>query len=438
MPSPGRLALTTPLALWLMAALATPASAAMYFGDLFDGTGDLHGSNGWESHYCADPWQRVSGRAMAKTDDGCGCTMGGFGACKFSVYVGPNDTCIQSEPIDNVVTNGDLAWQDYRVEAELQSADDDTLGVAFRYQNTANYYLFLMSNQLAPNAGGCEEELAGSRLFRIREGKATQLNQSAVTYTPGQKTVVRIRVEGAAIVVQLDRFADGNFETLFNLQDNSANVLESGKIGLYAYQSGLADELCQSGAVCGFDSVRVFDLAAEPPPPDADGDGVPDGDDNCPTTPNQDQVDSDGDGAGDACDPVDPGEDVSPAFDAGSASDDAFSSEDVAGGATDVVGGGASDAGHTPPGLDSGTAPGGGLDSTPGTASDLNLPPADLFGTVGQPGAAGGRVTVSAGPPDSGCTAATGPSTAPVALALSLLGVIAAGRRSAGRRRRRI
>lgn len=35
---------------------------------------------------------------------------------------------------------------------------------------------------------------------------------------------------------------------------------------------------------------------------DADGDGVPDGSDNCPATPNPDQRDGDGDGLGDACD----------------------------------------------------------------------------------------------------------------------------------------
>lgn len=36
--------------------------------------------------------------------------------------------------------------------------------------------------------------------------------------------------------------------------------------------------------------------------PDSDGDGVPNGCDNCPLTANADQADSDGDGVGNACD----------------------------------------------------------------------------------------------------------------------------------------
>jgi thrombospondin type 3 repeat protein len=47
---------------------------------------------------------------------------------------------------------------------------------------------------------------------------------------------------------------------------------------------------------------RAIYAAWKTPDPDADGDGVADATDNCPSVPNADQSDSDGDGLGDACD----------------------------------------------------------------------------------------------------------------------------------------
>jgi glucose/arabinose dehydrogenase len=46
---------------------------------------------------------------------------------------------------------------------------------------------------------------------------------------------------------------------------------------------------------------RVYKIVRDVPLPDADGDGVPDPSDNCPSTPNPDQADGNGDGTGDAC-----------------------------------------------------------------------------------------------------------------------------------------
>jgi hypothetical protein len=62
-------------------------------------------------------------------------------------------------------------------------------------------------------------------------------------------------------------------------------------------QGDPADGDLVSGDVMGGDD--------RPPPPDGDGDGIPDATDNCPSVPNADQLDNDDDGAGDACDPDD-------------------------------------------------------------------------------------------------------------------------------------
>jgi cytosine/adenosine deaminase-related metal-dependent hydrolase len=58
-----------------------------------------------------------------------------------------------------------------------------------------------------------------------------------------------------------------------------------------------------AGDACDPCPANAEDVCSPPNPADADGDGVGLGADNCPTVPNPEQLDSDDDGKGDACDP---------------------------------------------------------------------------------------------------------------------------------------
>jgi Thrombospondin type 3 repeat/RTX calcium-binding nonapeptide repeat (4 copies) len=51
-----------------------------------------------------------------------------------------------------------------------------------------------------------------------------------------------------------------------------------------------------------WDNVLLRASEVDTPPSDTDGDGIPDGEDNCPVHSNEDQADADGDGIGDVCD----------------------------------------------------------------------------------------------------------------------------------------
>ena len=59
---------------------------------------------------------------------------------------------------------------------------------------------------------------------------------------------------------------------------------------------------CYSMGGCEISSIDMVRFYRPETPPDADEDGIPDNEDNCPDTPNEDQADNDQDGAGDACD----------------------------------------------------------------------------------------------------------------------------------------
>jgi hypothetical protein len=100
-----------------------------------------------------------------------------------------------------------------------------------------------------------------------------------------------------ALCVTLDAHAD-----LIVTEVEAGAVVD---LGLDLNSDGTIDGLDVALADADCDAL----LAA---PPDADGDGVADADDNCVNAPNPDQADTDGDGAGDVCDGMPGGPVVAP------------------------------------------------------------------------------------------------------------------------------
>jgi Tol biopolymer transport system component len=100
--------------------------------------------------------------------------------------------------------------------------------------------------------------------------------------------------DGSKIIFARDDsnwFSDPGYQT-FNI-----HIINADGTGDTTLTSGVRDE--------DFPHMRQIPLLANP---DVDGDGVPDGIDNCPTVANPGQEDTDGDGLGNACDPTPTGE----------------------------------------------------------------------------------------------------------------------------------
>ncbi len=258
---------------------AAPAKATLLFQyDFTKQVQDFSGTDGWVSRYCSDPWTTAGVPGLTpQTDDGCVCDYSAGPVCDYGMTTGGFGGCSHSEALDNHIVNGDVGWSDYLFTARFKNSDDDTMGFVFRYTSSASYYLLTFSIDQTPTAAdGCDETFTGARLIRVWPnqfdgyGQAEILDASDTTFVPGVLEAVAIRLEGTRITVRFGPATpsgEAPDTVLFDVQDDPAVALPSGKIGFFAFENGLAGTpACQSGG-CYFEAPRVWTLDSIVPEP---------------------------------------------------------------------------------------------------------------------------------------------------------------------------
>lgn len=126
------------------------------------------------------------------------------------------------------VLAGDSTWADVIISAQLQSFDDDAIGILFRYSDDANYYRFSMDSQRAYR-----------RLVKSVRGVFTVLWEDDIGYEIGRAYDVTLTVSGSTLRGHLDGIP------LFVVEDTD---LTAGRVGLY----------CWGNTDAQFSRVRVY------------------------------------------------------------------------------------------------------------------------------------------------------------------------------------
>ena len=127
-------------------------------------------------------------------------------------------------------TSGGKNWTDYLISLKIRSADNDALGVMFRYQDKDNYYRFIWF-----------AEGKYRRLEKRVGGVSHVLAEDSAVYTIGQSYALQISASGASLKVAVD----GN-----SVLSATDSAFTRGAVALYSHYN----------AGSYFDDVRVQDL----------------------------------------------------------------------------------------------------------------------------------------------------------------------------------
>ena len=280
------IALFSSVAVFLLA-VPTGAAESTYFEDNFDCSnetsfGNPAGLYSWESNYEFENWETASNGGVSPTRD---AGLGSFG-----------------DPIDDYesfLLTGHSTWKDYVIDATIQNADDDAMGLVARYSGPGSFYACYITGHLAPRCGGNNDEGAFAALIRVDGNQncdpdnqydlatSRDFNYSA----PGnlkQVYPIRMSVVGGAITCTIDIDRNGiGVGTDLVLSHEDPNPLPAGQAGLLNFANG------NSNGDARFDDVVISGFDA-----DADGDGLPDSVEAAIGT-NPNNPDSDGDGISD-------------------------------------------------------------------------------------------------------------------------------------------
>jgi hypothetical protein len=108
-----------------------------------------------------------------------------------------------------------LSWTDYKTTLTIKSADDDAIGLMFRYQDQDNYYRFSWDKQRAYR-----------RLVKCVNGQFTLLAEDSVTYVTNQTYDLEVIANDDSLKVSIDS------SEIFSVTDSS---FSSGSIALYCW-----------------------------------------------------------------------------------------------------------------------------------------------------------------------------------------------------------
>lgn len=251
-------------------AFASPVEVWSY--ERFPDNEWVAGTDDWFGGYESDPWFGYRGTdgtswALSYTDD----YGGDWGS---------------GEALDDWLVNPAEPVGDGRLVAQFYGGDDDAIGLVIGHIDAENYYLFVLCGASDGEDPVCPIDIdgdTGAAIVKIERGSATVLDESSESFRQGESGEVTFEMNDGVLRASWD----GG-----DLYAEDDTFTEMGNVGFWAYDAGYGDS---GNSISGFAEPILYAH-------DDDDDGVIDDEDNCETTPNEDQADIDDDGMGDACD----------------------------------------------------------------------------------------------------------------------------------------